>query len=93
LAPITLTTARSLSNLANVLYDQGDLDRARRLYERALSIREARLGADHPDTARSRKDLAAVVAALAGDVRQQLRREQLLAVVGQEGVHRPLGTR
>jgi hypothetical protein len=46
------------------LADQGDLDAARSLHERALAIREARLGADHPDTMRSRKDLAAVVVAL-----------------------------
>jgi tetratricopeptide (TPR) repeat protein len=31
---------------------------ARRLFERALSIREARLGPDHPDTAWSLNDLA-----------------------------------
>lgn len=39
-------------------------DGARPLYERALTIREARLEPDHPDTARSRERLAAVVAAL-----------------------------
>ena len=47
-----------------MLRDQGDLQGARTLYERALSIREAGLGADHPDTAESRKRLAAVVAEL-----------------------------
>jgi hypothetical protein len=57
-------TAQSLNNLANVLYDQGDLDTARTLFERALSVREQRLGADHPDTVRSRQRLAAVVTAL-----------------------------
>jgi hypothetical protein len=40
------------------------LDRARSLYEYALTIREARLGAGHPDTVRSRERLAAVVAEL-----------------------------
>jgi hypothetical protein len=35
-----------------------------RLHERALAICEARLGADHPGTVRSRQRLAAVVAAL-----------------------------
>jgi Tetratricopeptide repeat len=48
----------------HVLRDQGDLDGARTLHERALAIYEARLGADHPDTARSRERLAAVVAEL-----------------------------
>jgi hypothetical protein len=57
-------TATSLTNLATVLYAQGNLDGARVLYERALAIYEARLGPDHPDTARSRERLAAVVTAL-----------------------------
>jgi hypothetical protein len=30
-------------------------------------------------------------ATLAGQVGEQLRREQLLTVVGKEGVHRPIG--
>jgi hypothetical protein len=30
---------------------------------------------------------------LADDIGEQFGREQLLAVVGEEGVHRPLGTR
>jgi hypothetical protein len=34
------------------------------LGERALAIREARLGPGHPDTVRNRQKLAAVVAAL-----------------------------
>jgi Flp pilus assembly protein TadD len=55
---------RKLSNLAGVLAAQGDLDGARPLFERALAIREARLGPDHPDTVRSREKLALVVAAL-----------------------------
>ncbi len=37
---------------------------ARTLHECALTIREARLGADHPDTMRSRELLAAVVTEL-----------------------------
>ena len=56
--------SRLVSNLAAVLRDQGDLDAARTLHERALHIRETRLGAEHPDTQRSRRDLAAVVSAL-----------------------------
>jgi hypothetical protein len=41
---------------------QGDLDRARTLLERALHIYEARLGADHPDTATSLNSLVSVLA-------------------------------
>jgi Tfp pilus assembly protein PilF len=37
------------------------LDTARRLHERALAIREARLGPDHPDTAQSLNNLAVVL--------------------------------
>ncbi|HEY2958094.1 MAG TPA: tetratricopeptide repeat protein [Actinomycetota bacterium] len=58
------TTATNLGNLAGVVRAQGDLDAARTLHERALAIREARLGPDHPDTVRSRGLLAAVVTAL-----------------------------
>jgi hypothetical protein len=64
LGPDHPTTATSLSNLAKVLADQGDLAGARTLHERALHIRETLLGAEHPDTQRSRGDLAAVVSAL-----------------------------
>ena len=51
----------SLNNLARVLHEEGDLAGARRLHERALTIREARLGADHPDTAQSLSNLATVL--------------------------------
>jgi tetratricopeptide (TPR) repeat protein len=54
-------TARSLSDLANVLRAQGDLDGAGRLHERALRIREARLGPDHPLTADSLNDVANIL--------------------------------
>ena len=53
-------TAQSLNGLANVLYDQGDLDSARPLYERTLTIWEA-LGADRPTTAQSLNNLALVL--------------------------------
>ncbi len=61
LGPNHPRTAQSLNNLATVLRDQGDLDGARTLHQRALSIEETRLGPDHPDTVRSRGWLAAVV--------------------------------
>jgi hypothetical protein len=43
------------------LSDQGDLDRARTLYERTVAIRKARLRADHPDTTQSLTNLAGVL--------------------------------
>ena len=53
-----------LRHLASVLYDQGDLERARVLLERALAIDEARMGTEHPDTLKSRADLRKVVESL-----------------------------
>jgi tetratricopeptide (TPR) repeat protein len=43
------------------LWQRADHRHARALFERALSIREARLGADHSDTARSINALASVL--------------------------------
>jgi len=63
LGPDHPDTARSLQDLAMVLYDQGDLDTARALYERALAIREASLRPDHPDIAWSLHGLALVLRA------------------------------
>jgi tetratricopeptide (TPR) repeat protein len=52
------STARTLSHVARLLRDQGDLAAARPLYERAQAIREKSLGPEHPDTATSLTDLA-----------------------------------
>ena len=46
---------------------EGDLDHARTLHERALSIRETVLGPDHPETATSLSNLATVLRML-GDL-------------------------
>jgi hypothetical protein len=46
------------------LWGRGEHAQAKTLHERALAIREARLGDDHPDAVRSRENLAAVVAEL-----------------------------
>jgi hypothetical protein len=61
LGPDHPDTATSLNNLAIVLRDQEDLEGARALQERALAIREARLGPDHPSTVRSQQAPAGVV--------------------------------
>jgi len=50
-----------------VALQQGDLQGARSYMERALAVREAQLGADHPTTANSLNNLAAVHRAL-GDL-------------------------
>ena len=54
------STATSLSYLALVRRDQGDLA-AQPLFERALVIREKALGPEHPDTASSSNNLALVL--------------------------------
>lgn len=64
MGPDHLDTARSLSNLADVLRDQGDLESTRRLYQRAVTIYEAHLAANDPETEKTRRKLEAVVAAL-----------------------------
>jgi tetratricopeptide (TPR) repeat protein len=38
------------NNLGSVLQDLGELQEARKLYERALKILRERLGEDHPNT-------------------------------------------
>lgn len=54
-------TAWSLNNLATVLAAQGDLNGARGLCERGLSIRGARLGPDHHEIADSLNNLAGIL--------------------------------
>jgi tetratricopeptide (TPR) repeat protein len=61
LGPEHPDTARSLNNLALLLQAQGDIARARPLFERALAICEKALGPKHPDTATSLNNLAALL--------------------------------
>ncbi|HEY0553578.1 MAG TPA: tetratricopeptide repeat protein, partial [Thermoanaerobaculia bacterium] len=49
------------SNLAQVLYHQGDLSGARRLQEQTVESLRLRLGADHPDTLRAMGNLAEMI--------------------------------
>ncbi len=51
-------TATSLNDLAALLEANGQHAKALPLYERALGIREAQLGPNHPDTATSLNNLA-----------------------------------
>ena len=48
-------------SLYHLLESQGRYGEAQRLYERALAVREAVLGAEHPDTATSVNNLAVVL--------------------------------
>ena len=50
----------SRDSLATAYARAGRLTEAIPLYEETLKLREARLGLDHPDTPRSRNDLAIV---------------------------------
>ncbi|MEO1387358.1 MAG: tetratricopeptide repeat protein [Cyanobacteria bacterium J06634_6] len=54
----TLSLARSLSRLVVVFYQQGLYTEAERMCVRALEIRKAELGTQHPDTAQSLNNLA-----------------------------------
>jgi tetratricopeptide (TPR) repeat protein len=57
-----LATASLLNSAADYLHRRARYAEARALHERALAIREAHLGADHPDTASSLNNLARVLA-------------------------------
>ena len=70
LRPDHPSTAISLHNLGLVLWDLGELPAARDHVERARAIFEAQLGPDHPSTATARDGLAAICAALEGDIDQ-----------------------
>ena len=50
--------ATSLNNLAELYRTQGRYAEAEPLYRRSLTIREAKLGPDHPDVATSLNNLA-----------------------------------
>ncbi len=49
---------QSLHDLAKVYYRRGTYPRAEELFQRALQIREAALGTNHPDVAQTRASLA-----------------------------------
>jgi tetratricopeptide (TPR) repeat protein len=61
--PDSLQFASGLNNLAELYVKQHKPDQAEPLYRRALAIREAQLGADHPDVAKSRARLAELLQA------------------------------
>jgi tetratricopeptide (TPR) repeat protein len=55
--------AAGLNNLASLLYDQGELDEAHPRFERALAIYETKLGSEHANTNRVRRNLARLLIA------------------------------
>jgi hypothetical protein len=61
---VVLVPADLLDSAASYRRGRARYADARALYERALRIHEDRLGPDHPDTARSRRNLAALTAEL-----------------------------
>lgn len=48
---------QSMNNLAVLLHNAGDYDEAKELYRGTLTLREAALGDDHPDTINSMNNL------------------------------------
>ncbi|MFZ6184483.1 tetratricopeptide repeat protein [Nannocystis pusilla] len=78
----SLRAARLHSVLGTVYRLRGDLDAAREHSERALALREALLGAEHPDVARSLNTLGNVALAR-GEYEQAVRyHERALAIRG-----------
>jgi tetratricopeptide (TPR) repeat protein len=61
------TTAWLLAEAGAYVFERADYPHARKLHERAVAIREARLGPDHPDTAQSLRYLAFVLS-IQGDL-------------------------
>ena len=57
-----LDVAVTLANLAAIAHHRGDLKEAERGYRRALELKEHTLGAEHPDVAITRDNLAVVLA-------------------------------
>jgi tetratricopeptide (TPR) repeat protein len=53
--------ATHLIDLAGLLWDQGDLAKARSLFEDALRINEGKFGPEHPETARTLNNLGALM--------------------------------
>jgi|GEM_PF-3433866 len=53
-------TARAMNNLALMYKKTGRIEEARRLYEEAITIQTAVLGADHPETRVTRENLQKV---------------------------------
>jgi tetratricopeptide (TPR) repeat protein len=64
----------------NLLDSQGDYERARALYTRALAIREKVLGAEHPDTATSLNNLALLLKSQGDHEAARLLFERALAI-------------
>ena len=58
LGPEHLYTAESLYNLARLFASQGRHAEAEPLFRRALTIREEKLGPEHPDTIATREHYA-----------------------------------
>jgi Tfp pilus assembly protein PilF len=75
-----LDTAQSLSNLAGLLQDQGDLAGARPFYERALAITEKALGSEHPFTATNLSNLAVLLQAQGDLASARPLKERALAI-------------
>jgi tetratricopeptide (TPR) repeat protein len=72
--------ANSLSNLALVLHDLGEAERARELHEQALAMRRRLFEGDHPDVADSLNNLAFDLRRAGEHARARELNEQALAM-------------
>jgi tetratricopeptide (TPR) repeat protein len=71
---------RDLNNLASILRDLGQLDRARSSQERSLAIDEAVYGPDHPDVASRLNHLAQILRDLGQLDQAQSLQERALSI-------------
>ena len=72
--------ASSYNNLAAVLGDQGDLNKAMEYHERAVGIRQQTLGAQHPDVGSSYSNLGTLLG-VQGDLKKAMEyHERALAI-------------
>jgi tetratricopeptide (TPR) repeat protein len=75
-----LSTVRCFAGLGRVLRARGGLREAESLFRRALAVAEAKLGPEHPDTARDLQDLGGLSQALGRPTEAELLLRRALAI-------------
>jgi len=70
-----------MNNLAGAYKAKGQLDKAVPLYEQALEMKKAKLGADHPDTLKLMSEVANNYEALGRNAEAIRLREETLAAL------------
>ena len=84
LVEVTMITANELLAKGEVLEEKGDYTRARRMYEKALSIQERAFGPDHPELIPFLYNLGLIQCALENEIDAQRLLTRLLNLVIRE---------